>query len=156
MDAYCHTLLGTVFLPFVIFFIPTPFLLLMGTFVLPPALYFILLVPVGTGVWAGCEARRLQFEKYDLFMIRSWKSALLGCLGCWHVCFPAFLFNRRAVLREKVRRKSAFEPVRTNHALECLLAVQIVAVWAAGALPGRRPPPTHFNEDSAVEAGVEK
>ena len=142
---------------FVFFFCPTPAWLLwttMGIFDGYRALLPFLLLPYcGTMVWVAAEAARLRFIDYpSLLLVKSPKSALIGCMLSWHICFPVFLYNRHLVIKQKVhpRRDGGVKP--TNNALDALVAMQVMAIIMAMALPSCMQSPQRANEAKAVMA----
>lgn len=140
---------------FIFFFAPSPFPLVWGMhgfLKLPPSAFqYSFHVYCATTVLAALCAHRLRFDEYDgLRLVRGTKSAFFGCLLCWHVCFPVFLYNCYRVLRKKIVPRRESEAKRGNNEFQILLILQGLAVWMAMAIPGCLPTPRRAQEANAV------
>ena len=135
------------------FFMPTPLWIPVFLYEAPPIVFRCLLIAyLVTVPLAAWVAKRLSFSDKDLFLIRSPRSAFLGCLLCWHVCLPVFLYNWRRVALGRVRPRSAAGKAKSNQGLEALWIVQILFVLAGMAMPGLVQSTARANEASAHAA----
>ncbi len=64
-------------------------------------------VLVGTSIWAGLDAGRIELSKYKVGGPTGPAITVIGCLLLWIVVFPWYLVNKGKIARGTVRLKSA-------------------------------------------------
>lgn len=92
-----------------------------------PHLSIAILAPlffyIGTCIFALIIARKCEFYKYKLNVVRSGCSACLGCLFFWGLFFPYFLKNWMAIVNGQAKLKGENDSFRFGYSLNVVLGV---------------------------------
>ena len=79
--------------------------MLIGAVAIHPLFPWAILI--GTSIWAGVDASKIELSKYKVGGPTSTAFTVLGCLFLWIVVFPWYLVNKGKIARGAVPLKSA-------------------------------------------------
>jgi len=60
---------------------------------------------LGTTIWAGVDAGKIELEKYRVNGVTTSTNTVLGCLFLWIIAFPWYLINKGKIARGEVELK---------------------------------------------------
>lgn len=72
------------------------------------------LIVLGTTIWAGIDASKIELRKYKLNGVTSPATTVIACLFLWVIAFPWYLINKGKIERGEATLKDGTAPGGTQ------------------------------------------